>query len=1107
MSIRTEEISRAFPLFQFVSIFVLLIGVLILLSAVSVHAFGERLCYQTPWCTSQWHPSQCTCDPCLEGEVLDDYPSGRQGILSDCGGCGTGENCFIGCVATCIDDNTEPECYEDSDCGEEYVRSTYCHEGNVLEEYRNWNCVYPGQGTAYCEWEWDTRETVCQANEVCVEDDDDAWCEACTRESYKDCYDDDVYWYDSCGNRENKIWECGSGFCEDAECQAYRGYICDYYHTELYFSGSLFKTCTNNCVWHGPSHNWQKAYCSEDTVELTPDECSSEFETCDDSDTIRRCYYDSDYNVQRWKEETEECESGDVCVESEGNAQCEEDTNPCDSHEYYKCYDNHLYWYDSCNSREEMYKQCLFGCTKDECEEEEVVFYDPHRKQIDIRNLSHTSPNQGTVLLEYTPDEEEVRYKIPPDSLSLPYRTGVITIKVVDLQSGLPISGAEVYSREQVPAVYNCYDPWMYLPYNTNWAVEAVLDQIIEEGMKYLFELEGIYYKGATIALHSVNKHIQCNYGNTRDIPRGKTDKNGIIRLSVMLDGRTQQIYTAKYSHNGREDTSGEFSIKMDTTRVNEYPDEYHLLIKLPVNIYLSQRVTTFSDGSDEKVIALPGNGSSAQGSPQLSSSDSEPLGISVPQGSSVYSMEMTIEGDGDNPPEDVLLDVGADGDVQWVFPDQFNITTETPDYSQEIQEAIDNCTENECDVPLVFSAGSGGQITVKNPKVYYYLDDEHFPLLKITYPTTNKYREKQIPLEWDIFSGYPTEEGGGISLKENVSNMNATINGREVIFNDQRVFNDSSTSATLSFDGGENRTVWISLPKDAVVLNAGFSLLETDDNVINKMLNQNSYRDPTVNMLIGDNLLGTYFTNDLYEGSYHSFTKKEFDAQPITRWFSYIENNNDYEIQYRVRFEGKAWGEIGGDKTESTYPLLQPHTSGEFYTRIDKSHDWDDIQQLWIIGAKERDINLDVSVINEYLSSCIPENGVCNVPITVHANTRKTVNLREPMFELAPHERIQIYADVGNNNLSFCVTLDSGETRCDEVEFTVKSDVIIGDANDDGEIGLIDLVMVAIKYGTSRGHDNWNPFVDMNNDGKISIADLAIVGKALCSGYTCVIG
>lgn len=36
----------------------------------------------------------------------------------------------------------------------------------------------------------------------------------------KSCYDGDVYWYNSCGRREDKAEECGANACVSGKCEA-----------------------------------------------------------------------------------------------------------------------------------------------------------------------------------------------------------------------------------------------------------------------------------------------------------------------------------------------------------------------------------------------------------------------------------------------------------------------------------------------------------------------------------------------------------------------------------------------------------------------------------------------------------------------------------------------------------------------------------------------------------------------------------------------------------------------------------------------------------------------------------------------------------------------
>jgi parallel beta-helix repeat protein len=49
-------------------------------------------------------------------------------------------------------------------------------------------------------------------------------------------------------------------------------------------------------------------------------------------------------------------------------------------------------------------------------------------------------------------------------------------------------------------------------------------------------------------------------------------------------------------------------------------------------------------------------------------------------------------------------------------------------------------------------------------------------------------------------------------------------------------------------------------------------------------------------------------------------------------------------------------------------------------------------------------------------------------------------------------------------------------------------------DANDDGIIDIVDIVLCAIAFGSKPGDLNWNPIVDLNKDGIVDIVDIVII-------------
>ncbi len=70
------------------------------------------------------------------------------------------------------------------------------------------------------------------------------------------------------------------------------------------------------------------------------------------------------------------------------------------------------------------------------------------------------------------------------------------------------------------------------------------------------------------------------------------------------------------------------------------------------------------------------------------------------------------------------------------------------------------------------------------------------------------------------------------------------------------------------------------------------------------------------------------------------------------------------------------------------------------------------------------------------------------------------------------------------------------GETETGDNSYTDGSVTVvhIGDVNADNKINILDIVRVAIAFGTKTGDPKWDPNADLNDDGKINILDIAII-------------
>lgn len=162
--------------------------------------------------------------------------------------CGKGEGeCTPNCIGKeCGSDGCEGSC---GSCEGEYV----CNgEGECISEEQ---CTDTCNSLGYDCGTWTIcgEETSCGSCEGGYFCNDEGECEEeCITHSYSQCYDGDVYWYDSCDVREDKKDECdtsgytGENYCYDGD--VYRDYI------------------TRECSDSGPE-------CTSSTERIKQDEC------------------------------------------------------------------------------------------------------------------------------------------------------------------------------------------------------------------------------------------------------------------------------------------------------------------------------------------------------------------------------------------------------------------------------------------------------------------------------------------------------------------------------------------------------------------------------------------------------------------------------------------------------------------------------------------------------------------------------------------------------------------------------------------------------------------------------------------------------------------
>lgn len=235
---------------------------------------------------------------------------------------------------------------------------------------------------------------------------------------YKSCYNNDVYWYDSNNNREEKYEECGSDYCNSWGETYCRG-------NSVYEKRTCYdKGCSNTSCFSDSYMGKRKVESCSSNETCRNGECVQEYECtsgscCEDGEyenSNKICKVDVDYqygcpwgtscgnNVGKrsrvryrycsgnsssctgewsdWKswgnwKIADSCASQEVC--KVGNNTCKY-SSACETPSYYKhsykaCHNNDLYWYDSNHELQEKYKGCddNNSCTLDSCSDNECV--------------------------------------------------------------------------------------------------------------------------------------------------------------------------------------------------------------------------------------------------------------------------------------------------------------------------------------------------------------------------------------------------------------------------------------------------------------------------------------------------------------------------------------------------------------------------------------------------------------------------------------------------------------------------------------------------------------------------------------------------------------
>ena len=249
------------------------------------------------------------------------------------------------------------ECDSNSDCGVNgYTGSAFCQGNNVYQNYRTYTCHNAGSASSYCSSSTsDKLKTTCSGNQTC---NNGSCGNNCTGNSYKQCSGNSIYWYDSCGNRQNFVESCSNG-CTNGSCSNNNN--CTYHS---------FRQCVGNSVyWYDSCGSQQDLiqYCSNG---CTNGYCSNNNNNNCTYHAYKLCsgnsvyWYDSCGTMQ---DLVQNCSSGLTCQ----YGQCTTYSQPTNYISHYRlaCYGKSIYWYDSLGSATGLYKACGDSntCTLDSC--------------------------------------------------------------------------------------------------------------------------------------------------------------------------------------------------------------------------------------------------------------------------------------------------------------------------------------------------------------------------------------------------------------------------------------------------------------------------------------------------------------------------------------------------------------------------------------------------------------------------------------------------------------------------------------------------------------------------------------------------------------------
>lgn len=261
----------------------------------------------------------------------------------------------------------------------------------VLEakEYYRIRFNDPDTGLLAIVWiDWDDKSVECAYKEGSLP----GQTEECKPYAEARCYGQHVYWFDSCGYKQDKKEYCPDG-CIDGRCINKKtceeaGGYCIYLSTESValppptsaaglITGAPVGAISGCVKYYECPDGTKIRYCEEvkkfdDKGNYMGLECvckehpeyqcpveGSTGETPDSFVISTNAVCDEGFHkTDNW------CPDNGIC--------CAPGTSDCITHHTYRCYGDHLYWFDSCGNKEEKKQECPYGCVENRCRIQEL---------------------------------------------------------------------------------------------------------------------------------------------------------------------------------------------------------------------------------------------------------------------------------------------------------------------------------------------------------------------------------------------------------------------------------------------------------------------------------------------------------------------------------------------------------------------------------------------------------------------------------------------------------------------------------------------------------------------------------------------------------------